>query len=196
MEKELEQMKGDPGESGEMLHDIIEEIDMDPDDLPDPDPPRQPTLQEKALTEAAMAYCKTVDSIFKDQDAPFHQFHKKYIDRESQIPNVKDDEDKLLDAISVIDYYRVFIYVKCKRATTYHDFGFVPDPIQNDNNGSAKVALMACRRSIQAWSWAQDCLPDSREIVEKVLSMLVTVEALLLNIFPKVEEFVRPGFDD
>lgn len=181
---------------GGMFPDQLEVFDLDPDDLPDIAPPRQPTLMEKALTEAARAYLLAVRGLLTDEGTLFHQLRKKHNERESQIPLVDGDTDKLLDAIAVIDYYHLFIYLKCKRAITYLNLGFKTDPIQNDNNGSAKVALIACRRSIQAWSYAQQCLPDSSEPIEKLISMLVTIEALLLSAFPHAEEFVRPGFDE
>lgn len=67
------------------------------------------------------------------------------------------------------------------------------DPVQNDWNGSAKVALVAMVRSIAAWDVIADATgdADARHIAGHLRALRTTVE----QTFPQAWRFVRPGFD-
>jgi hypothetical protein len=68
------------------------------------------------------------------------------------------------------------------------------DPIQNDWNGSAKVALLSIERSQAAWSmlasWTGEKEPAM--LAEWLLDLRAEVE----RAFPAAWHFRRPGFDD
>jgi hypothetical protein len=69
------------------------------------------------------------------------------------------------------------------------------EPVQNDWNGSAKVARILVRESRQAWEViiaAGDAPADSP--MRELTALLDRVDAGLLSAF-RAEEFVRPGFD-
>jgi hypothetical protein len=68
------------------------------------------------------------------------------------------------------------------------------DPIQNDWNGSAKVALISMERSTAALNTlaAATLDPDAAAIAQRLHSLRLDVE----RTFPDAGKFVRPGFDD
>ena len=68
------------------------------------------------------------------------------------------------------------------------------DPIQNDWNGSAKVALLSIDRSIAAWTTIglTTADPDATAIAQRLQALRLDVE----RTFPHARKFVRPGFDE
>lgn len=102
------------------------------------------------------------------------------------------------DAIEVAGWDTHLIGAKIHRALHgrdefVHGESFDEDPVQNDWNGSAKVALISIRRSITAWSTiaaaARD--PDAAAVAEELRRLEADVE----RAFPDAEKFIRPGFD-
>ena len=67
------------------------------------------------------------------------------------------------------------------------------DPVQNDWNGSAKVALVSIVRSTEAWELLAHLTrdADARHVAERLVALRTSVE----QTFPDVWHFVRPGFD-
>ena len=62
--------------------------------------------------------------------------------------------------------------------------------------GSAKIAIIAIERSMDALSVFYD---DFKEREDEILSFLVELSSIkkqLLQTFPGVMDFKRPGFDD
>jgi len=71
---------------------------------------------------------------------------------------------------------------------------FIDDPVQNDWNGSAKVALISIERSEHAWRIIADA---TREETPRALAgQLGDLRRLVEAEFPAVRQFVRPGFDE
>src|SRR5205085_323184 len=67
-------------------------------------------------------------------------------------------------------------------------------PVQNDWNGSAKVALISIARLIDAWQALGSALGDASATA--LGDGLGHLQGSVLNGFPKATEFHRPGFDD
>jgi hypothetical protein len=67
-------------------------------------------------------------------------------------------------------------------------------PIQNDWNGSAKVALISIERSENAWRAIAQASGDETpaSIADQLSQLRMMVEAE----FPNARKFVRPGFDE
>ena len=76
----------------------------------------------------------------------------------------------------------------------HHEVVMDDDPVQNDWNGSAKVALISMDRSIAAWNTlaASTVDADAAAIAQRLHSLRLDVE----RTFPDARRFVRPGFDD
>ena len=66
--------------------------------------------------------------------------------------------------------------------------------VQNDWNGSAKVALISIERSHHAWCTIAAATgdPDAARLVDELSRLRAAVE----EAFPSARRFVRPGFDD
>jgi hypothetical protein len=71
----------------------------------------------------------------------------------------------------------------------------VEGPIQNDHNGSAKVALIGIEKSFPAWEIVQKHFPDLADECWSALVLLDKIRKRILTDFPHVTLFVRPGFD-
>ncbi len=104
------------------------------------------------------------------------------------------------DALDVIAWDHILIGAKLHRALHGRDAyrngeGFGDDhPVQNDWNGSAKVALISIERSEAAWRVVASCAPgDAASMMADHLAQLLRdVE----REFPRARQFVRPGFDE
>jgi hypothetical protein len=69
------------------------------------------------------------------------------------------------------------------------------DLVQNDHNGSAKVALIGIEKSFPAWEIISALFPDLADECWTALLLLDKIRKRILTDFPRVAEFVRPGFD-
>ena len=104
----------------------------------------------------------------------------------------------LAEAIKVASWDCFLIPAKVRRALSGRDRflrgnEFDDHPIQNDWNGSAKVALISIVRSAEAWSVIAGVSgdPDAAQIEADLRTLRDDVE----RTFPEAWRFVRPGFD-
>jgi hypothetical protein len=104
------------------------------------------------------------------------------------------------EAFQIACWDAYFIYVKLCRALSGRDCRTQGEedgddhPVQNDWNGSAKVALISIARSIDAWKALGSALDDASATA--LGDGLGHLQGAVLNGFPKAAEFRRPGFDD
>ena len=110
----------------------------------------------------------------------------------------QDAAPDLADALQIASWDCFFIPVKLHRALHGRDSfqrgeSADEDPVQNDWNGTAKVALISIVRSIKAWDTLADATrdPDARQIADALHRLRREVE----QGFPDAWSFVRPGFD-
>lgn len=70
------------------------------------------------------------------------------------------------------------------------------DPVQNDWNGSAKVARILVAESLESWRAVlrEGEAPDGSPLTE-LLPMLEQIDASIAERFPQAMDFIRPGFD-
>ncbi|MFA5972804.1 MAG: hypothetical protein WC780_10675 [Lentimicrobiaceae bacterium] len=101
-----------------------------------------------------------------------------------------------MDAIDVIHWYSLFIAVKIHRATLEpYDFDD-EETDRYDKNGSAKIALIAISRSLEAFAFLYNHLHELEDEVLGFLADLSKIQRMMKKYFPKAMEFKRPGFDD
>jgi len=107
-------------------------------------------------------------------------------------------DPRVLEAVEVASWDAHLIGAKVHRALHGHDQfvngnPFEDEPVQNDWNGSAKVALISIRRSVEAWQTiarvAND--PEAANIAKELRGLESQVE----RTFPDARKFIRPGFD-
>jgi len=101
----------------------------------------------------------------------------------------------IVEALDVVNWYSIFISAKVHRA--FHDpIIEFDDPIQNDNNGSAKIALIGIERSIESLSLLYKELKEKEDEILDFLVMLAKTKKLMEASFPDAHQFIRPGFDE
>src|SRR5260370_34382544 len=66
----------------------------------------------------------------------------------------------------------------------------------DDSDGSAKIALIAIERSVNAWRFLQSSLPEKADTIIPMLLELERLRRAAEQTFPTARDFVRPGFDE
>jgi hypothetical protein len=105
----------------------------------------------------------------------------------------------LAEAVEIVQHDSLFITVKLHRALhgrDEHDLENDGDdhPIQNDWNGSAKVALICLERSEAAWRTIAHATTD--ETPRAIAEQLHDLRNQVNEAFPDAWSFIRPGFDE
>jgi hypothetical protein len=122
---------------------------------------------------------------------------RDWLARYTESPGVPPD-DIFKEAVAVAEHDAFFITVKIRRALRgrdqYREDNEGDDPVQNDWNGSAKVALISIERSAAAW---QTIASATGEPQPAMLSQLLTdLRFEIETAFPAARSFIRPGFDE
>jgi hypothetical protein len=63
-------------------------------------------------------------------------------------------------------------------------------------DGVAKSALCAIERSLDAWKFIFDLLPEREDDLLRILAQLQKLKEATITEFPQALNFKRPGFDD
>ncbi len=155
------------------------------------------TRSQRQLQEAskqyflqANAWLEANEDLLKEKEAEINKRNELGI-------NVEKEANELTEAFDFIYHYLHFIHTKIKRATNgLHDSWIMEQPVQNDANGTAKVAIIAIERSIQGWESIRQAIPESEDELFQFLVLLSQILKGVKKEFPKVDEFIRPGFDE
>ena len=108
-------------------------------------------------------------------------------------------DDVVRDAITIILRGSIFIGGKlartlCRRDSVPEGEECDDDSIQNDRNGSAKIALIVIERSESAWQTIAEATGDiaAADVASAMSALRDEVELA----FPFARLFKRPGFDE
>lgn len=189
----------------ELLYDFAEEQGIDLDTIPEDEELIQ---KEDAARKAAKnhpaaqkshTYAFQVGDWFKEKEADIDLKTKEWetISNLGLEKKPMEEAKDVRNTFEIIKWYQHQIYVKIMRALQgkLNPFG-VEDAVQNDANGSAKVALLGISRSMAAWGKLLNHFPESEGSIFSLLVLLEQTKAHLEKAFPQAEDFVRPGFDD
>jgi hypothetical protein len=110
------------------------------------------------------------------------------------IPMAETKNSRFKESLEVVYWYNFFISEKIVRALRRFDKN-EGDEIQNDSNGSAKIALISIDRLIASWSVVMENMMDHQDEILKFLVSLADVRKHTKTLFPLARKFVRPGFD-
>ena len=104
----------------------------------------------------------------------------------------------LVDAVETIEWFSSIISSKLYRAVCGQADGWQQsDEVRSDFNGSAKVALIGIEESRRAWAVLMEAGRATADgVPAQAVRMLEALEGALRARFPRVMEFVRPGFDE
>jgi glutaredoxin len=190
--------------AAEMLQDMAKEHGIDLNEIDaEEETDRQERLREAAasheLSRRAKKYYRMVDSWFKKNKHVFKQREKDLTTELSiglEQKKLIDEAKSIVDATEVIGWYQHQIYVKIMRALTNPEIDEeFEDEIQNDSNGSAKVALIGVDRSIGAWAKLNEHFPEQSDEILDILLHLDRLRKKTEKTFPNARAFKRPGFD-
>jgi hypothetical protein len=192
-------------QTAEMIKELAEEMGIDLNSLDiesvsDDISLRREKAHAHEIVIAARNYAKMVDNWFESEGSLSEQKQ----DELSTLLKIGLDENGLhaeaagiQDAVEVIRWYQHQIEVKLRRALTHDDlFDEEEDAIlQNDANGSVKVALLGMDRSIGAWGKLQGHFPEKTDSILDILLNLDRLRRRTKELFPQARSFKRPGFD-
>lgn len=108
------------------------------------------------------------------------------------------EDAPLVDAVETIEWFSSMIGSKLYRAICGQAEGWErQDEAQTDFNGSAKITLIAIAESRAAWSVLMEAGRATADgVPAKAVTALSELEASVRERFPRVMEFIRPGFDE
>ena len=108
------------------------------------------------------------------------------------------DDVALVDAVETIEWFSSMISSKVYRAVCGQAEGWEGrDEAQTDFNGSAKIALIGIAESRVAWAVLMEAGRAAADgVPAQAVRMLEALDAGIRERFPRVMEFVRPGFDE
>ncbi|MEX0649097.1 MAG: hypothetical protein WEA56_15615 [Balneolaceae bacterium] len=189
----------------ELIMDMAEEHEIDLNELDKEDFKKERVkLEQKAdshiLAKLSRKYIDVNRLWFENNEKAIEEKQKEFQKKaELNITPEKTEKEflKMSDYMEVIQWYTFQIHIKIKRALMNGD----PNPeyedfIQNDMNGSAKVALVGVERSISGWSGIFQNFPEQEDEILNLLVMLEKIRNGIQKTFPDVHKFIRPGFDE
>lgn len=151
-------------------------------------------IEDHECCSSAKAYGKMVENWFNSSGHLFKQKKDELnLKAELEIPNVNPIEEatNLKDAIDIIRWYQYQIHSKLIRAVKRDS-----NELQEDSDGSAKIALIATNRSIAAWGEIHRHFPECEDETLDLLVHLDRLRRKVEKIFPKARGFIRPGLDE
>jgi hypothetical protein len=103
----------------------------------------------------------------------------------------------LEEPVQIIRHYQYFIYPKIVRAIEgrMSDTSAGVNELENDANGTAKIALITIDRSLAAWSLFYGEYPAKEDGTLSILVHLDRLRRSVEVVFPAARSFKRPGLD-
>jgi hypothetical protein len=163
---------------------------------------RRERLRQHPVVREAHAYSDLARAWFEVETAAIRRHADALVTR-AEVEDIDDlpsmsELARILDAVDIVRWDSYLIFVKLHRAIDGRgedpEEGIWDDPIQNDYNGSAKLALTLIDRSEGAWRAIDHWFPSSggaRLLADQLAALRVTTE----REFPRARTFLRPGFD-
>ncbi len=177
----------------DMISEDAKRLGIDLDDLPDVEEP------EHTETTVEILACDYAQSMWKWLNENNENLNAK-TNQLLTLPNQKESAQKFADAIEVVQWYCYYISAKVHRS--HFDLNARLNDTDNeydlmaDNKGSAKVAIIAINRSIEALTILYPEMKEQEDEILDFLSQLSNIKTQMLATFPTAMEFKRPGFDD
>jgi hypothetical protein len=186
------------------VEELLKNVDIDSRDPVEEakEEARQQRLRQHPVVREAHAYSELARAWFEVETAAI----RRHADRLVRRAEVEAEEDlpsmselaRIIDSIDIVRWDSYLIFVKLHRAIDGRDQDAQEsdwdDPIQNDYNGSAKLALTLIDRSEGAWRAIDRWFPSSGG-AQLLADQLVAMRASIEREFPRARAFLRPGFD-
>ena len=171
-----------------MLKEMMKEMGIDPKEFEKIELPERSDPKKNPLYKKVYALSGSMHDWLKE-NKPGEFPGETEIISQDEIRNTRFHE-----SIEVIYWYNFFISAKIFRALGGME-NDGEDEIQNDSNGSAKIALISIDRLIGAWSVVMENMKDHEDTILKFLIRLADLRKYAETTFPNARKFMRPGFD-
>ena len=162
-------------------------IDLDKEDIYEPDLKRK-KADNHTLSKQAKEYAKYSGELLK-KNADYFSNYARTLENAEVLKTIMND-------LEIIQWDHILIGAKLHRGLTGFFEQDLPESIQNDMNGSAKIALICIDRSISSWSDLLKNNPGMEDEHLIILKQLSRIQKQAKDIFPDAMKFHRPGFDD
>jgi hypothetical protein len=168
--------------------------------------------KDHQLSLSARRYTMMVQEWFEKELAIEQAVH----DDITGTSNSSEEDIDVSDAVEVIRWYQFFIPAKVFRAlmsfepqtpgeasvcddtfaAAENGDAVLMEAAGNHSDGSAKIALIAIDRSLNAWRVLQLSLPEKKDSAVPMLLELDRLRQATEQAFPRARDFIRPGFDE
>ena len=184
-----------------MLKEMAEREGIDLENLPEYIPP---TVSPKLIQgkEQTLDLIKSYENAVREWKAANKELVEEWSEalfrqREIGINSVEEEFNEVQSAYETVSWYNYFMQAKVVRAysSLEDDMGIEEDPIQNDMNGSTKIAVIAIERSLGAWEIIRKHFEGEGDTIIDIMVTLARMKKRILSEFPYTMQFVRPGFD-
>jgi len=163
------------------------------------DEPQMPTAEELKAFEKSEeeADARVHRSVIMEHAFAVATVSHRWLGARAERLSAESDE-VLKEALEIAAWDAVFVAPKLGRALRGRDdynHGNDGDdhPVQNDWNGSAKVALISIDRSENAWRTIAEATGDN--VATELADALAGLGRQVESAFPNARSFIRPGFD-
>lgn len=156
--------------------------------------------EQGPLIIAAKEYCEKAHELLKKyellKDKGMQMIHELELGIKT-IEESKSELGEMRECHAVVNWYMYQVQVKLQRAMSSARYA-EDDSAESmyDANGSAKVALIAAERSLNAWQKLMTLIPATEDETIDLLALLQKIISLTDKQFPGARSFKRPGFDD
>ncbi len=177
----------------DMISEDAKQFGINLEELPDVEEPEYiESSVEKLSREYGQAMWKWLNENKEILDAKTNQLLTIY--------NHKEPAEKFADAIEVVQWYCYYISAKVHRSHFDLNSRLQDDDDEfdliSDNRGSAKMAIIAINRTIEALTVLYREMKNQEDEILGFLGQLSKIKKQMLTTFPTAMEFKRPGFDD
>ncbi len=183
----------------EPLSELWDSDDDDDDELSKEYEEKRERAENHELSKVALKYEKAVSEWFKDQkDILKLDFIPETRELKVSYPGITSEEDvkQLTDAVEVIQWYHIQIWVKMNRAlTSLYEEEEEPEMFKDfpkDSEGTARVILMGIDSSIGSWNYLLKKIEPERETIKSMIRMLVWLRIEVEKLFPDARDFEWP----
>ena len=158
-------------------------------------------LENHEIKKLSRKYWKRANKWFESESKYFEE-RQEEMNRNLQM-GIQENAtlqiaNEIKDSFEIIHWYIYFIELKFSRAlSSQFEEEVQSELIQTgDSDGSAKIALIAVQKSLEAWNSLLRNAEDKTDDIIPLLALLQKIENAAKKQFPNAQQFIRPGFDE
>lgn len=166
---------------------------------------QQQLCNEHHLKQWCDSYCKNTNEWRKREESMFLN-HSEELAKKMELGILSNEEalaivEVVEECLKTVFWYHTIIPAKMTRAISSAisdaEWGDdEDDTFPKDSDGSAKVALLSCEKSLLAWVKLYEIFPEHNDSMLPLMSALQKIIREIEQVFPNARAFVRPGFDE